>query len=525
MTDDTDDGSAVSSGTTTTPGTGSKGLKQDAIGFVDALVIGLASTAPAYSLAAVIGLIVVDAGVQAPAVLIASFIPMFFIAAAFYYMNRADPDCGTTFSWVTRTLGPYVGWMGGWAITMTGVLVVGSLADVAARYAFLLVGWDAAAESKWAVIAFAVFLIAVMTWVCVVGTEASASLQRVLIFGQVIGLLLFAVVALVKVFTDGAPPTSVDPSLSWLSPFAVDSFSVLVVGMLTGVFIYWGWESAVNLTEETRDSSSAPGLAGVFSTVILLVTYIVTTVAVVAYAGPGLLEEFADDEGIFSTLAADVLGSPLDKLVVLAILTSALASTQTTILPASRTTLSMARADAMPAAFGKIHPRFYTPHVSTIVIGVVATVWYVGVSAFSENFLFDTLTALALMIAFYYALTGVACVIHYRRELTRSARNLLFIGVAPLIGAVVLGYLWIKATIDYADPETSYTGSAVFGIGLPTVIGIGFLLLGVVLMVAWRLTGGGHRDFFSRGAFEAVDPEVASGRVRLAEDTAGAGRG
>lgn len=525
MTDDTDDGSAVSSGTTTTPGTGSKGLKQDAIGFVDALVIGLASTAPAYSLAAVIGLIVVDAGVQAPAVLIASFIPMFFIAAAFYYMNRADPDCGTTFSWVTRTLGPYVGWMGGWAITMTGVLVVGSLADVAARYAFLLVGWDAAAESKWAVIAFAVFLIAVMTWVCVVGTEASASLQRVLIFGQVIGLLLFAVVALVKVFTGGAPPTSVDPSLSWLSPFAVDSFSVLVVGMLTGVFIYWGWESAVNLTEETRDSSSAPGLAGVFSTVILLVTYIVTTVAVVAYAGPGLLEEFADDEGIFSTLAADVLGSPLDKLVVLAILTSALASTQTTILPASRTTLSMARADAMPAAFGKIHPRFYTPHVSTIVIGVVATVWYVGVSAFSENFLFDTLTALALMIAFYYALTGVACVIHYRRELTRSARNLLFIGVAPLIGAVVLGYLWIKATIDYADPETSYTGSAVFGIGLPTVIGIGFLLLGVVLMVAWRLTGGGHRDFFSRGAFEAVDPEVASGRVRLAEDTAGAGRG
>ncbi|MDW5595088.1 APC family permease [Conexibacter stalactiti] len=499
----------------------SKGLKKDAIGFVDALVIGLASTAPAYSLAAVIGLIVLDAGVQAPAVLIASFVPMFFIAAAFYYMDRADPDCGTTFSWVTRTLGPYVGWMGGWAITMTGVLVVGSLADVAARYAFLLVGWDAAAESKWAVIAFAVCLIAIMTWVCVIGTEASATLQRVLIFGQVAGLLLFAVVALGKVFFGGAPATSVDPQLSWLSPFAVDSLSVLTVGMLTGVFIYWGWESAVNLTEETRGDGAASGLAGVLSTVILLVTYIVTTVACVAYAGPRLLTEFADDEGIFSTLAADVLGSPLDKLVVLAILTSALASTQTTILPASRTTLSMARADAMPAAFGRIHPRYLTPHVSTIVIGVVATVWYVGVSAFSENFLFDTLTALALMIAFYYALTGIACVIHYRRELTRSVRAFLFIGVAPAIGALVLGYLWVKATIDYADPETSYTGSAIFGIGLPTVIGIGFLLLGVVFMALWRL--GGHRDFFGRPSFEAVDPDVAAGRVVLEEDTAGAG--
>ena len=56
--------------------------------------------------------------------------------------------------------------------------------------------------------------------------------------------------------------------------------------MLTGVFIYWGWESAVNLTEETEDSVSAPGVAGVTSTVILLVTYISVTVAVVAYAGP-----------------------------------------------------------------------------------------------------------------------------------------------------------------------------------------------------------------------------------------------
>jgi amino acid transporter len=499
--------------------TGDKGLKKNAIGFVDALVIGLASTAPAYSLAAVIGLVVLDAGVQAPAVLLASFVPMFFIAAAFYYMNRADQDCGTTFSWVTRAMGPYMGWMGGWAITMTGVLVVGSLADVAARYTFLFFGLDSLAEEKWAVIAFAVALIAIMTWVCVVGTEISARLQRVLIFGQVIGLLLFAVVALVKVFGDDGGAGSIDPSLSWLNPFEVSSLSVLVAGMLTGVFIYWGWESAVNLTEETEDSVSAPGVAGVTSTVILLVTYISVTVAVVAYAGPALLEEFADDEGIFSTLAADVLGSPLDKLVVLAILTSALASTQTTILPASRTTLSMARADAMPAVLGKVHPRFYTPHVSTITIGVVATAWYVGVSAFSENFLFDTLTALALMIAFYYALTGIACVIYYRRELTKSVTNFLFIGVAPLVGALTLGYLFVKATIDFADPAESYTGSSLFGIGLPSVIGVGFLLLGFVLMLIWR--AGGHSDYFDRRPFEAVPPDVATGKVTV-EETAGA---
>ena len=85
------------------------GLKKDAIGFVDGLIIGIASTAPAYSLAAVLAIVVVGVGVQAPAVLLASFVPMFLIASAFYYMNRADPDCGTTFSWVTRAMGPASG--------------------------------------------------------------------------------------------------------------------------------------------------------------------------------------------------------------------------------------------------------------------------------------------------------------------------------------------------------------------------------------------------------------------------------
>ena len=65
--------------------------------------------------------------------LLASFVPMLLIASAFYYLNKVDQDCGTTFSWVTRAMGPWFGWIGGWAIAMTGVLVVGSLADTAVR--------------------------------------------------------------------------------------------------------------------------------------------------------------------------------------------------------------------------------------------------------------------------------------------------------------------------------------------------------------------------------------------------------
>ena len=166
-----------------------QGLKANAIGFVDGLSIGLASTAPAYSLAAVIGSVVVVVGVQAPAALLTAFVPMFLIAAAFFYMNRADPDAGTTFSWVTRAMGPYAGWIGGWAVTTTGILVVGSLADVGARYFFLLDRrrrrgrledrGDGASPCA---------IIVVMTAICVIGTELSARLQNVLTLCQVAAL-------------------------------------------------------------------------------------------------------------------------------------------------------------------------------------------------------------------------------------------------------------------------------------------------------------------------------------------------
>jgi len=364
---------------------GNKGLAQNAIGFGEGLVVGVASTAPAYSLAAVLGSIVVALGVVAPAAPLVAFVPMFFIAAAFFWMNRVDPDCGTTFSWVTRAMGPDLGWIGGWAVVLTGLLVIGSLADVGARYFFELVGWSAAADSKFAVMALAVVTIMALTALTVGGTQLSARVQNVMIVIQVLALLIFSVVAIVKVFGGGAPSGSAAPSLSWFNPFAAPSFNeFLVGGLLVSVFVYWGWESCVNLTEETESSTRSAGMAAIASTVVLLVTYLVVTVAVIGFLGPEATASF-EDEAILATTATAVLGSPLDKLVVLGVVFSAIASTQTTILPASRTLLSMARQHALPQALGRVHPRRRTPHVSTITVGVSATVWYVTQTARSRT--------------------------------------------------------------------------------------------------------------------------------------------
>ncbi len=200
-----------------------KGLKKDAIGYLSNLVIGVASTAPAYSLAATLGFIVAvtGVGVHAPAVLLVAFVPMLLIAGAYWGLNRADPDAGTTFAWTTRALGPGMGWVNGWAIFLADVLVMASLADIAGIYTFKLFGWEAAAESTGAVMAAAVVWIAVMTWICYRGIELSARIQQILLSAEILILGLFAVVALVKVYSSH-PAGSIEPTLRLVQPVRLE---------------------------------------------------------------------------------------------------------------------------------------------------------------------------------------------------------------------------------------------------------------------------------------------------------------
>ena len=127
----------------------SKGLKGGALGLMAATVVGVASTAPGYSLAATLGFVAYYVGYQSPAIMWIAFVPMAFIAAAFFYLNRADPDCGTNFSCVTRAISPRSGWMGGWSSAVADLVIMPNLAGIAAVYTFQLFGWDHAGDSNW----------------------------------------------------------------------------------------------------------------------------------------------------------------------------------------------------------------------------------------------------------------------------------------------------------------------------------------------------------------------------------------
>jgi amino acid transporter len=482
---------------------GNKGLKSDALGYISNLVIAVASTAPAYSLAATLGFIVAvgGVGVHAPAVLIVSFIPILFVSVGYRFLNLADPDAGTTFAWVTRAFGPQLGWINGWAIFLADIIVMASLAAIASSYTFLLFSSSGAPNNFWLIVG-AVLWIAVMTWICYRGIELSARIQTILLGLEIFTLALFAVVALVKVYAN-SPTGSIHVAAAWFNPFDL-SWGALVDGILLGIFIYWGWDSGVAVNEESRDRTRGPGKAAILSTVILLLIYVVVTAAAQAYHGTAFLANNSDD--VLNALGTGVMGSGLDKLLIICVLTSASASTQTTILPTARTTLSMARWDAIPQAFGRVHPRFMTPTFSTLLMGGLSILWTVALLAFNPNqdVLGDTISALGFAVCFYYGFTGLACAVYFRRDLLRSVRSFFLAGVIPVAGGLMMAYVAIKAYGYYNTAGNNYS-KPVLGIQTPIFVGIGGLILGVILMFAsWPF----FPEFFRRRWFDACDPQI-----------------
>jgi amino acid transporter len=503
-----------------------KGLKTGALGLVSSIVIGVASTAPAYSLAATLFFVVAAVGLKSPLIAVLAFVPMLLCSIGFSELNKADPDCGTTFIWGTRAFAPAVGWAGGWATVAADILVMASLAQVAGQYLFFLIqgpnsSIGANASSGW-VLLVGVLWISLMTYICYRGIEVSARFQRVLLTIEVFMLMVLSVTALVKVYVSH-PAGSLHPSLGWLSPAHLP-LSAFVSGIILMLFIYWGWDTALSVNEETADKARTPGRAGIISTVLLLVTYAVVIVAVQSFAGVGATGVgLTNPDHQFDVLSvtgsaifgSSGLGAVLSRLLLLMVLSSAAASTQTTILPAARTALSMAAYRALPQQFAKINPRYLTPTVSTITVGVISVALYIPLNYISDgNPIADAVSAIGLYIAFYYGLAAFSCAWYYRSTLTSSARNLWMRGVLPVAGGLIMYAAGLYSLQSDWVASNSYTSWTVPGlqwqIGGIFIIAALAALAGVISFVYMRVTAPAffRRQTLSRETTAVRIPEM-----------------
>ncbi len=499
-----------------------KGLKIGALGLISSVVIAIASTAPAYSLTSALGGIVGEVGLRAPIIILIAFVPILFISYAYRALNSVDPDCGTSFTWVARAFGRAgrrTGWLTGWVIVVADIIVMANLAQIAGIYTFQLFGADnLAASTGWTTLVGCLWIL-LMTLIAWIGIELSARTQVILLSLEVLVLAILAVTALVKVYAGKAGDQAIHPSLSWFNPFGSGmSMSALSGGFLVAVFIYWGWDSAVAANEETRDKHITPGRAAVLSTVILVATYLVVTVAAQSYAGVGsdgigLTSDAAGTDAL-SGIGQAALGTFGFKALILAILSSSAASAQTTILPTARTTLSMAAYKALPRIFGKVHPRYQTPTFSTWAMGLISVAFFAAMAFIKEGALLnDLILSIGLQIAFYYGLTGFASAWYFRKELSQGGKTLWLKGILPVLGGLILFAAFIKSAIDFWAPSADDGDVTFFGVGGKFVLGIGAIALGIPLMIIWNVV---DRSYFSGRTMANSDTMVANAEAELA---------
>jgi amino acid transporter len=449
-------------------------------------IIAIASTAPAYSLAVTIGILAAHTGVYSAAVMLIALIPMVGIAWAFKMLASKNPDSGTVFAWTTQALGPKWGFLGGFAVCIASLIVMGSLAQVATLYGLKIFGiddvplhWQAIIGTGW---------IALLTFICYKGIDITAKIQKFLVAGEILILLVFAGVALFKVYTGTASDATILPDASWFNPFGAGEETF--IGIAAALFIYWGWDSSLSIAEETENSKHTPANAALWSIGITAVIYAFVVFAVISFAGIEAISGNEDD--VFAVIAKDVLGEYGAMALIVAVLFSAVSSTQTTILPTARTMFSMGRAGAIPASFGKQNKETLTPEFSTVVTGIISTVLYLVLLYGGTNVIIDSVEATAIFICFYYILASISAVILFRQDAgIRIFKNV----VIPVISGLMMTAVLVYSIINLIpNPEDNP-----FLFGNPLNIVLLASIMGLIML--WLLS---KRNFFKEKSIKVI---------------------
>ncbi|MEV0741844.1 APC family permease [Streptomyces sp. NPDC050549] len=457
-----------------------RGLQANALGTFDTVVMAVAGSAPAYSIAATTAVLVGAVGLASPAALLYCAIPMLGIALAFSYLGRIDVNAGASYSWVGRTLHPFLGFISGWALVISATIfmVAGSLP--AGSMTLSLFDQGLADNTALSTVVGAAWFV-IMLLVVLGGARLTVRAQLVM-SGVELGILaLFAALAIVH--TDNARVFD----WSWLGLSHFDGVSGFASGALIAAFYYWGWDVTSNLSEETRNSRRTTGLAGLIGVGIVFLLFEVFTIAVNVILSSRQIE--SNDANVLAVLGDEIWPGWGGKLLIVSVMLSTIATLETTLIQVTRSLFAMGRDRTMPAALGRVHRTWNTPWVAIVVVGGVALAMFIASNALGSvgEILADAISAIGLQIAVYYGLAGLAVVVAYRKMLFKSAGNFLFGGLWPLFGALFMFWIFVESL-------SSLSTAAI-------AIGIGGLAVGLIPMLWYWKQGS---DYYRPSRLDAT---------------------
>jgi len=466
-----------------------KGLKKGSVSQSAAVTIGLAATAPAYSLTGALGYGASESGYQLPIVFILSVIPMFFVALSYKHLTASAPDSGTVFTWGAKAIGPRFGWFGGWAL-----LLASTLAGVAATHIIVnaaAIIFNLEETPAWFHLGVAIPFILGTTYLTALGAEESSRTTMILTITQYGGLIVLTAFLFTRIMQGAAVSTAEPFSLEWFNPFAISSFSAFLHGFLVALFIFWGFDASLAMSEETDGSAEQAGRSGIIAMFITVVTYVTFSTVALAYAGIDAQDQssltFKDNiDSILTVLATDMLGVKGALAAALIIAVSAFSSTMSTIMPAARAALAMATYRAIPRRFSSVNEATQTPKFATWTIGLMTLVIYITLSLISESIIEDLIHSVSIAICTYYTVAALSCVLYFHRTAFNHWHTALSQLILPTIAAVILIAVGILQAWNMMDPDYGSSGS-IAGVGAVFLIGVVALFLGVPLMVLWNM--------------------------------------
>ncbi len=450
-------------------------LLHDELNLFDATAVAVSSVAPAYSAASTLSFVFVIAGIglASPSVIILSFIPVMFIALSYFHLNKRNPNCGASYSWLSQVVHPTVGWFNGWIQIATSVLFCTTAPLLAGGYtlqflhsAFNAVSLASVTNSKDIAIVAALWL-ALVTFICIYGIRWTTNAQWVMVCIEYICVVAFSIGGIIKVLVSH-PHNSIGFSIGWLDPFHIHGWTAVAGGLALGVFFFWGWDTALNLTEESKDSSRIPGRAGLISMWLLLFVFLLNFVAAQMLLGPKAVA--AQGTTVLFYFGQQFAGSWASYVMIFAVLSSTVATTQTTLLPAARITYAMARDGVFPKIFGSVHEKFKTPAVGTLILAFVSLfgILLTTFSTSSSNVFGHLISNIGVLVAFYYGITGLGCAWAFRKTLGHGFRANLTMVFLPLVGGLAL--LYVSYQVIKSGGSTAYPDLVVLASGLPLLL-------------------------------------------------------
>jgi amino acid transporter len=477
--------------------TSDRGLRRGALGGSDSIVMAVAGSAPAYSIAATTAVLIGAAGLVSPAALLYCAIPMLGIAWAFNYLGRADVNAGASYSWVARALHPSLGFISGWSLVVSATIfmVIGALP--AGQLTLSLFSESLSNNTALATTVGAVWFL-VMVGLVIAGVTVTARAQWIMTGLEVGLLVVFAVLGFAHV-GDGA---GADFSWSWFSLGGFHGVGGFAGAALIAAFYFWGWDVTANLNEETEGRGRKAGFGGLIGVLLVFALFEIFTLLTNLLLTPEEIDGNAAN--VLVRLGDVVWPGGGGKILIIAVMLSTIATLETTLIQVSRSLFAMGRDNTLPRAFGRVHPIRQTPVFATLVVAAVSLVLFVLSNFVGSvgDILSAAFSAIGLQICIYYGLAALAVVVAYRKVLFRSVSNLVFIGVWPLLGAAFM--FWIFA-------------ESIPGLGaLELWVGLGALALGLIPLI-WYWTKGSA--YFRTPALEAFTlDEDREGHVPVARN-------